>query len=227
MQPIPVMIFAAGLGTRMGDLVKDRPKPLVRVGDQTLLDHAMSLTQHPNVGRKVVNIHYKADMIVDHLAGQDIQFSDETDMLLETGGGLQKALPILNSSTVATLNTDAIWTGSNPFEILTSAWDSDKMDALLLLAPLEQVHGHAGAGDFLIDDAGRLTRGAGLVYTGAQIIKTDGLDAMPAGAFSLNLFWNAIAERQRIFGVRYDGGWCDVGKPDSIPIAEKLLAAHV
>ncbi len=227
MNPLPVMIFAAGLGTRMGDLVKDRPKPLVQVGGQTLLDHALSFVNLPALGRKVVNVHYKAEMVIDHLAGQDVVFSDERDALLETGGGLRRALPLLDSLVVATLNTDAVWVGPNPFEALLTAWDADKMDALLLLAPLAQVHGHPGTGDFILDEAGRLSRGPGLVYTGVQIIKTKGLSDMPDGSFSLNLLWDAIADQDRLFGVRYGGDWCDVGRPSSIPVAEKLLGSHV
>jgi MurNAc alpha-1-phosphate uridylyltransferase len=224
---MPVMIFAAGLGTRMGDLVKDRPKPLVQVGQHTLLDHALSFVNIPALGRKVVNVHYKAEMVIDHLSDHDVLFSDERGELLETGGGLRKALPLLDSPVVATLNTDAVWTGPNPFETLLANWDADKMDALLLLAPLENVHGHPGSGDFILDEECRLRRGRGLVYTGAQIIKTDGLGDMPDGSFSLNLLWDAIADKSRLFGVGYAGQWCDVGRPSSIPVAEELLRSHV
>ena len=217
----PVMLFAAGLGTRMAPLTAARPKPLIAVGDRTLLDHALDLTRVPCVTRRVVNVHYRADMIRQHLAGQDVAISSE-DPLLETGGGLRHALPLLGDGPVMTLNTDAVWRGANPLSQLAAAWRTG-MEALLLLVPLARVVGHSGQGDFRIGADGRLTRGPGDVYTGAQIIRTDRLADVPQDAFSLNVMWDAMAARGGLFGLAYDGAWCDVGRPDSIPLAENLL----
>ena len=219
----PVLFFAAGLGTRMGTLTKDRPKPLINVGGRSLLDHALALADLSEIGAKVINIHYRAEMIRAHLAGQEVLFSDETDALLETGGGLRKALPLLGPGPVMTMNTDAVWKGPNPFAILAAHWDPDRMDALLLLLDRDDALGHSGTGDFLPDADGRLHRGPGLVYSGAQIINPKDLDDIPDPAFSLNRVWDKMIERGKLFGIRYPGKWCDVGRPDSIPLAEELI----
>ena len=217
----PVMLFAAGLGTRMAPLTADRPKPLIPVAGCPLIDHALALTQVPCVGTRVVNVHYRGEMIRDHLSGQDVAISAE-DPLLETGGGLRHALPLLGAGPVMTLNTDAVWRGPNPLSRLADAWRPG-MEALLLLVPKARVTGHVGPGDFTISAGGRLTRARDLIYTGAQIVRTDGLADVPHAAFSLNLVWDAMAARGGLHGIVYDGDWCDVGRPESIALAEDLL----
>jgi MurNAc alpha-1-phosphate uridylyltransferase len=221
--PFSVMLFAAGMGTRMAPLTADRPKPLICVAGRALLDHALDLTDVPQVGRRVVNVHYKADMVRAHLAGRDVAISAE-DPLLETGGGLRHALPMLGAGPVMTLNTDAVWHGSNPLAQLAAAWQP-QMEAILLLVPPAQVAGHVGKGDFAIAPDGRLTRAPAQIYTGAQIMRTDRLGDVPQDAFSLNLIWNEMAQRGGLYGISYDGRWCDVGRPDCIPLAEQMLQA--
>jgi N-acetyl-alpha-D-muramate 1-phosphate uridylyltransferase len=223
MTPKAIMIFAAGLGKRMGDLTRDRPKPLIPVASRALIDHALDLTAPFPSLRRVVNVHYRAEMIRAHLAGRGVVFSDETDALLETGGGLRHALPLLRANPVFTLNSDVIWSGPNPLQVLARAWDPTRMDALLLLLEPALTLGHPGRGDFLVDAEGRLTRGSGAIYAGAQIIVTDGLAAIPDPVFSLNRVWDVIEAKGRLFGVAYPGRWCDVGQPSSIALAEGLL----
>lgn len=216
----PVLLFAAGLGTRMGELTHDRPKALIQVAGRALIDHALDLTA--GVGPHVVNVHYKADMLRAHLAGRDVTMSDETDLLRETGGGLRHALPLLPGDPVITMNTDAIWRGPNPVTQLRGAW-RDGMEALLLLVPPAQVTGHKGKGDFAMDDAGRLTRAPAHIYTGLQMIRTKTLGAITTEVFSMNVVWDQMATRGGLYGVVYDGQWCDVGQPESIPLAEAML----
>lgn len=220
------MLFAAGFGTRMGALTEGRPKPLIEVAGKPLLDHALDQVNGTGL-RCVVNAHYKSEMIKAHLAGRDIQISDESDEILETGGGLKKALPLLDSNPVFTMNTDAVWKGPNPLRTLLDAWDGDQSDGLLLCIPKDRAIGHAGAGDFLIRQDGTLTRGAGLVYSGVQIIKTTQLADFPDRAFSLNVLWTRMMETGRLRGVRYDGQWCDVGHPGGITEAERMLNSDV
>ncbi len=225
MMPRGLLVFAAGFGTRMGDLTRDRPKPLVEVAGKPLIDHALSLTEGMDL-TIVANVHYRAGMVTRHLAGRNVAFSHEED-LLETGGGLRQALPLLPPGPVFTLNSDAVWSGGNPLRQLTAAWD-DRMEALLLLVPRERAVGHAGAGDFVMDASGALSRGRGLVYTGAQILNTACLEGIEEGVFSLNRVWDDMLGRGTLFGTVHDGGWCDVGRPESIPLAEAMLeAAHV
>jgi len=221
--PGAIMIFAAGLGRRMGPLTAQRPKPMVEVAGRPLIDHALDLTAPLMPLRRVVNLHHRSEVLREHLAEREVILSDETEKLLETGGGLRKARPLLGPGPVYTLNSDAIWAGPNPLLALRRAWDPSRMEALLLLLPRENAMAHSGAGDFLIDAEGRLSRGPGHVYSGAQIIVPDGLDAIPEEAFSLNLLWNEIAARGRLYGVVHDGRWCDVGRPDCIEIAESML----
>ncbi len=227
MRPFPLMLFAAGYGTRMGRLTADRPKPLVTVAGRPLLDHALALADAAEVRRMVINLHYRGQQIVDHLSGrEDFGFSWERDVILETGGGLRQATPLLGESPVLTLNTDAVWTGTNPLTALMGAWDGTRMDALLLLAPAEAVLGHTGKGDFLMDANGRLARAngaAGLVYLGAQIVRVEGLAEIKEPVFSLNRLWDRQIATGRIYGLVHEGGWCDVGRPESIPLAEALL----
>lgn len=217
------MLFAAGLGTRMGELTRNRPKPLIEVGGKTLLDHTLELARDVNPARIVANTHYLSHQIRDHLAGQNVRISDEQPLVLETGGGLRKALPLLGEGPVYTANTDAIWRGPNPFELLRQAWRPEEMDALLLCVPRNNAVGHSGKGDFLIDASGRLSRGPGLVYGGVQIIKTGGLHAIEDEAFSLNLLWDRMHRDLRLFGLEYSGKWCDVGTPAGIDLAENML----
>jgi MurNAc alpha-1-phosphate uridylyltransferase len=219
--PYSVMLFAAGFGTRMGALTARTPKPLIEVAGKPLLDHALALTG--GFRTRVVNAHYLSDQIAAHLAGTDVHLCVEQPEVLDTGGGLRNALPMLGADPVATLNTDAVWTGPNPLELLRLAWRPEQMDALLLCVPLVRAVGRKGGGDFDLLPNGRLTRRGDLVYTGAQIIKTDRLHDMPHGAFSLNLLWNRMADDDRLFGFCYPGRWCDVGHPEGIPLAEEML----
>lgn len=218
----PILLFSAGLGTRMGALVKDRPKPLISVSGRPLIDHALELSVIPRVGRKVVNLHYKGDMIRQHLVDQDILFSDESDQLLETGGGLRHAVPLLQTSPVLTMNTDAVWKGPNPITQVLNAWH-DEMEALLLVVPKTHVLGHLGKGDFELGPSGKLMRAPGAIFTGVQMIRTDCLNDITETAFSMNVVWDQIAARGGLYGTLYDGNWCDVGQPSSIPLAEAML----
>ena len=218
-----MMIFAAGFGTRMRPLTDHTPKPLIKVGGKALLDHAVDQAKAASIENIVVNTHYFADQVTDHFSGQNITISHEIDTVMDTGGGLRYAMPLLTGKAVFTMNSDAVWTGRNPFEELNAAWDPDKMDALLLLANPENATGHKGMGSFDVSSHSALTRGTEAVYLGAQIIKTDLLNDISEKVFSLNVVWDRIIADGRLFGAWHSGGWCDVGYPDAIPIAEKLL----
>lgn len=219
------MLFAAGFGTRMGALTANKPKPLIEVAGKPLIDHALAIADAANVSKTVVNLHYLGDQIARHLQGRDIALSWERAQILETGGGLKAALPLLESDTVFTLNTDAVWSGQNPLVELQAAWDADKMDALLLLLPATEALGHRGTGDFLIAQDGRISRASGAaapIYLGAQILKTQAISAIPEPVFSLNLLWDRAIAQGRAFGLIHQGGWCDVGRPEGIALAETL-----
>ena len=219
---MPIMLFAAGKGTRMGELTVDRPKPMIKVAGMALIDHALQIVNAADVGPKVVNLHYLPQKLRAHLSKQDILLSDETETLLETGGGLRKALPLLGEGPVLTMNTDAVWNGPNPISALQNTWQPH-MEALLLLVKKQNVSGHLGTGDFGADPEGRLHRAPDMIYTGVQIIRTDVLSEITETAFSMNLAWDIIAQRRGLYGAVYDGKWCDVGQPSSIPLAEAML----
>lgn len=218
-KPDSVLLFAAGFGTRMAPLTDTRPKPLVEVGGLPLLDHARAFCDGLTV---VVNTHYFAEQISDYLSDSDVQISHEVDAPLETGGGLKRALPLLGDGPVFTMNTDAVWRGDNPIRVLSKAWRDD-MESLLLMIPKPQAVGHTGNGDFDVAPDGRVTRGSDYVYSGVQIIRTDKLKDIDEDVFSMWSLWTGMLERKTMFGVAYDGAWCDVGRPESIPLAEALL----
>ena len=227
--PDAAMIFAAGLGTRMGALTRDRPKPLIPVGGRTLLDHALALVAGAGVARVVVNAHAHAGQVADHLArvapGAAVSHEPER---LETGGGLKRALPLLGPGPVFTLNADMVWTGANPLATLAAAWRPG-MGALLCLVPRAAAIGHGGPGDFFLGANGRLARRGGAtsapyVYAGAEIIDTAALDGFGDAAFSLNPVWDRLIAEGRLFGVVHAGGWVDVGRPEGIALAEAELA---
>jgi len=224
---LPILLFSAGFGTRMKHLTADRPKPLVRVAGRPLIDHALALAQAINPPVIAANLHYRAAMLEAHLTPLGVQCITEAPDILETGGGLRNALPHLGTGAVMTLNTDAIWRGPNPLALLLQAWDPARMDALLIGIPLESALEHTGTGDFTRAEDGRLTRGAGTVYGGAQIIKTETLSQIEARAFSLNLVWDRMLAQGRLYGVTYPGKWCDVGHPGGVITAETLLASDV
>lgn len=217
------MLFAAGFGTRMGTLTANRPKPLIPVAGRALLDHALDIAAGAKSAPIVVNTHYLGAQILHHVEGRGVVISDESARILETGGGLRKALPLLGNGAIATLNTDAVWTGENPLQQLENAWRGD-MGALLLLAPAEQIRGHSGKGDFTLHPDGRISRGGPLTYLGAQILDPTGLGEIKEEVFSLNLLWDQLIAEGRAFGLIHNGLWCDVGRPEGIAIAEAMLA---
>ncbi len=220
------MIFAAGFGTRMGALTADRPKPLIKVSGRTLLDHALLQAEGQAIRRIAVNAHYRAAQIVSHLKDRpDVTVLHEPE-LLDTGGGLRAAIPVLQDGAVFTLNSDAVWTGPNALATLRAAWEPRRMDALALLVPVDRAVGHTRNGDFRMAANGRLSRGPGLVYTGAQIINTARLADIPDRVFSFNALWDVLIAEGRLFGTVHSGGWCDVGQPESIALAEDMLHGH-
>lgn len=225
MTPDALMLFAAGKGTRMAPLTDRTPKPMIPVAGRPLIDHALALARDGGARRIVVNIHHLGQQIADHLAGQpDIAISDESDALLETGGGLKRARALLPPGPVLTLNPDCVWTGANPVAALRAAWDGARMDALLMLVPLARAGARLGGGDFALSAEGQLARNGDLVFGGASVITQHRLDEIDETAFSLNRVWDRILADGRAFGIIHPGGWCDVGRPDAIPLAEAMLA---
>lgn len=222
----PLMLFAAGFGTRMRPLTDARPKPLINVGGITLLDHALGAARGAGVSRIVINVHYLGEQIEAHLHDSDIALSWERDTILDTGGGLKAALPLLGAGPVLTLNTDAVWTGANPLAQLMGAWDHDKMDVLFLLLPAKQARSATGRSDFTMDAGGRVTwaKGAeGYLYLGAQIIAPDLLETDTQPVFSLHGPWTRAMQAGRAYGIVHQGDWCDVGHPEGIAEAEGML----
>ena len=216
------MLFAAGLGTRMMPLTQTRPKPLVEVAGRPLIDHAIEIVREAGIRKVVANIHYRSEMLERHLEGTEVSTIFETE-LLDTGGGVLNALPLLGADVVVTLNTDAVWRGDNPISALLDAWRPDRMEAMMLLVRQDRASGHLGSGDFSMDGDGRLIRGPDFVFTGAQIMKTGRLNAFQERMFSLNLIWNGMVDERTLFGLEYGGAWCDVGQPECIELAEGIL----
>ena len=233
--PNTAMIMAAGLGKRMRPLTATRPKPLVEVAGATLIDHVLDRLADAGVARVIVNVHYLADALEAHLKrhshGLDIVISDERTQLLETGGGLVKALPLIDCDPFIQVNSDNYWVDGpvDAIRLLADRWDEAAMDALLLLIPLARANCHTGRGDFHMDALGRIARRragriAPFVWTGVQLLSKRLIAEPPAAAFSTNVFWNRAIAAGRAFGVVHQGLWFDVGTPPAIARTEALLA---
>ena len=233
--PRTAMVLAAGLGERMRPLTDRMPKPLVPVAGKPLLDHVLDRLAAAGVERAVVNVHYLAGMIEDHLNGRTaphIVISDERAALLNTGGGVVKALGSIGGEPFIHVNADTIWIdGVKPnLDRLAEAFDPSSMDALLLLAPVAASIGYSGRGDFTMTPDGRLTRRAErqiapFVYAGAAILRPELFHGAPAGAFSLNTLFDKAEATGRLHGLRLEGVWMHVGTPGAITDAEAAIAA--
>ena len=228
------MIMAAGLGTRMRPLTDDRPKPLIPVGGKPLIDHALDRLVAAGVELAVVNLHYKADMLRAHLDKRrdiEIRYSAEDDALLDTGGGVVKALPHFQNEPFFILNSDSIWVENTPaLPAMLAQWDENRMDGLLLLADMPTAIGYDAQGDFILRPDHRVVRargnsGAAYAYPGVQIVHPRLFADAPQGAFSTNVVWDRAIAAERLFGSVLDGTWIHVGTPEARDEAEAALAA--
>lgn len=227
------MILAAGLGKRMRPLTATQPKPLVRVAGKSLIDHALDKLGSAGVAHAVVNAHYMADALEGHLKvrkrAPQVVVSDERDVLLETGGGMVRAAPLLPDPFFC-LNSDNIWLDgpSDVFAELSQGWDPKRMDALLLMVPHTRALNYRGEGDFHLDPAGRVSRRrqgrvAPFIYTGIQLVSHRLLREAPEGAFSTNLLWSRAIEEGRLYGMSHMGLWFEVGEPSAIKPTEEWM----
>jgi MurNAc alpha-1-phosphate uridylyltransferase len=229
------MVLAAGRGERMRPLTNTLPKPLVAVAGKPLIDHVLDRLADSGVERAVVNVHYLADLLERHLKDRSspkIAISDERDALLETGGGVVRALRLLGAAPFFHVNADTIWIdGVRPnLDRLAEAFDPSTMDALLLLAPTAASIGYGGAGDFTMATDGRLERRterevAPFVYAGAAVLRPELFKDAPAGAFSLTRLFDRAADAGRLHGLRLEGVWMHVGTPEAIKDAEAAITA--
>lgn len=231
------MVFAAGLGTRMRPVTDSIPKPLVAVGGKALIDHMLDRFADAGLEQAIVNVHYRADQIEAHLAARErprIVISDERAALLDQGGGIKKALPIIGDAPFFLCNTDAFWL-EGPHSNLTALvvrWDPTIMDVLLLVAATTSSVGVDWPGDFTMTTDGRLRRRdersvAPFVYAGIGIMKSSLFAGAPNGPFRLAPYFFAAAEKGRLFGQRLDGQWLHVGTPEAIEQAEETIERSV
>ena len=231
------MVLAAGLGTRMRPLTDTLPKPLVAVAGKALIDHVLDRLADAGVTHAVVNVHHMADAIERHLKGRTrpkILISDERGELLDTGGGVVKALKLLGDRPFFHINSDTIWIeGVTPnLGRLAAMFDPAGMDAVLLLAATATSIGYDGRGDFAMGPDGRLKRRGErevvpFVYAGAAILSPTMFTDPPKGPFSLNTMFDRAIEAGRLFGLRLEGTWMHVGTPAAIKAAEAAILESV
>ncbi|GGB34414.1 mannose-1-phosphate guanylyltransferase [Tistrella bauzanensis] len=239
--PASAMVLAAGLGTRMRPLSDDRPKPLVEVAGRPLIDWTLDRLVEVGVPRIVVNTHHHAARLSAHLAGLRAELATRSggaiellesheDTLLETGGGVAKALPLLGDAPFFVSNSDQILLNgpTHACEVLARAFDPERMDALLLLVPMPYALGYGGTGDFVMDQLGQLRRRhewevAPYLYSGLQILSPALFTDLPDGPFSLNLLFNRAIERERLYGVVHDGVYMAVGTPQAVRLADRVV----
>ena len=227
------MVLSAGLGTRMRPLTADRPKPLVDVAGKAMIDHCLDKLAEAGIARAVVNVHYLPDQLIEHLATRAapaVTISDERDLLLETGGGMVKALPLLGSDPFFALNSDNLWLDGpgTVFAQLSAAFDAAKMDALLLVVPHARASNYSGKGDFHLDPHGRITRRrsgriAPFIYSGIQLVSHRLLRDAPEGPFGTMVLWQRAIDEGRLYGVTHLGRWFEVGSPQAIAPTEAAL----
>jgi MurNAc alpha-1-phosphate uridylyltransferase len=228
------MVLAAGYGQRMRPLTLTRPKPLIEVAGKALIDYGIERLIAAGVGTAVVNVHYLPEQIEAWAARRSsprIIISDERSEILDTGGGIAKALPLLGEKPFFVINSDSFWVdeGEPALDRLRAAWDDERMDCLLLLSRLARTVGYDGKGDFVRDADGRLVRrsaapdGVPLAYSGAYLVAPRLFEAAPHGKFSMNLLWDRAIEAGRLFGIEHGGRWLHVGTPDAIALAEAAL----
>jgi MurNAc alpha-1-phosphate uridylyltransferase len=232
--PKRAMVLAAGRGVRMRPLTDTLPKPLIEVGGRALVDRVIDRLEEAGVEAVAVNIHHLGHLIEDHLGrrapgGAKISFSPE-DILLDTGGGVARALPLLGHEPFFAANADVMWLNGRDgaLDRLAAAWDDTLMDGLLLIHSTVEAYGYQGVGDFTADPAGRLARRpegevAPFVYTGVQILHSRLFDGAPEGPFSLNLLWDKAIGGDRLHGIVHDGEWFDVGSPRGLIEAEAYM----
>ncbi len=232
--PDTAMILAAGLGKRMRPLTDTIPKPLVRLNERALIDHVLDRLATAGIKRVIVNVHHHADKLEAHLrtrTNPEIAISDERGVLLDTGGGVVRALPSIGDKPFLIHNSDSVWiegVGNNLSRLLSS-WDEERMDSLMLLATTPGSLGYDGHGDFHMDGDGLLMRQSGprlapFVFAGVSIAHPRLFEKAPEGRFSLNTLWNAAIEKRRLFGVQLDGLWMHVGTPEALAEAELKIA---
>ncbi len=233
--PRTAMVMAAGLGKRMRPLTITRPKPLVEVRGRPLIDHVFDRLRAAGIERVVVNVHYLADSLEAHLrrryGDMEVIVSDERAQLLETGGGLVKALPLLGDEPVLVVNGDSLWIDGpvDAIKLLSARWDPATMDMLLLMVPFARANNLGGMGDFRLGPDGRIIgrRKPGTVapfaYTGVQIIDPRVLVDAPEGPFSTNVFWDRAIAAGRAYGQVHQGLWFEIGTPGAVTRTEAML----
>jgi MurNAc alpha-1-phosphate uridylyltransferase len=236
-KPTKAMVLAAGLGVRMRPLTDRMPKPLVSVAGRPLLDHVLDKLADAGVSEAVVNVHYLPDQIIAHTASRTrprVIISDERHLVLGTGGGVVKALPLLGPDPFFLVNSDTLWIdGVRPnLARLAEAFEPSRMDILLLMAPTTSSIGYGGCGDYsmLPDGALRKRREhqvVPFVYAGAAIMSPALFADAPAGEFSLTKMFDRANEQERLFGLRLDGVWMHVGSPDAVGAAEEAFLESV
>lgn len=232
-RPTTAMVLAAGLGTRMRPLTDAMPKPLVPLAGRAMLDHVLDRLAAAGITTAIVNVHYKADQIEQHVrarATPRIIISDERDALLETGGGIVRARNLLGDAPIVIHNSDSVWIekATSNLARLVDAWDSTRMDSLMLLAPSAGSLGYDGRGDFHLDTDGRVRRRASnetapYVFAGVSIIDPKHFDGEAERPFSLNIIWDRILAAGRLHAIVLDGLWMHVGTPEALAEANAAI----
>jgi MurNAc alpha-1-phosphate uridylyltransferase len=232
-RPTRALVLAAGYGERMRPLTERLPKPLIRLGGRTLIDHVLDRLAEAGVGEAIVNVHYLADQIESHLrlrSNPQITISDERAAILDTGGAVKKVLHLIGESPFFVHNSDSVWIERQGSTIakMGAAWDSETMDSLLLLAPVETSLGYSGRGDFSLGDSGEIRRRqqgeiVPHVFAGVSINKPSLFAGAPEGAFSINRIWDQALEAGRLAAIVHDGSWMHVGTPAALADAERRL----
>jgi MurNAc alpha-1-phosphate uridylyltransferase len=213
------IILAAGYGKRMRDFDPIIPKPLIKVNNKPFIQYAIDLLNKINAKEIIINVHYKSDEIIKfikNLSQNNIIVSDESDLLLDTGGGIKKILNNYNINKSLVLNSDVIWSDSDK-ELILDMINScpDEAEAYIGLLPKKNVRGYTGKGDFCKLENDDLIRydasSEPYVYIGAQIISKNAFNGIEKEIFSVNEAWNLCINKKTLKGYQFNANVLHLG----------------
>ena len=208
------IILAAGLGKRMLPLTNELPKPMVKIKGKPIIKHLIDLLDQIGIEKICVNVHYKSELLSDYLESiknKTILISDETDELLDTGGGIKKAFDLLEEDNSFVFNSDILWNDVHVGQLrnMSEKFSTKDMDALLGLSHINKLEGYDGLGDFCFTDSQIVERYKQgnenpYVYSGVQIIKKNLLNSISEAVFSVNIAWDIAIKLNTLYGFKLE-----------------------
>jgi len=204
------MILAAGFGKRVKPLTQGRPKPLLKIGNETLLSNTIKFLKSYGIKKIVINIHYLAEQIIHYIDKNnfdlDISLVEEKNKILDTGGGILNAIQHFENDPFLIMNPDTIWSSDylEEIKLMENIFFKKKSKCSLLLVRKDKCHDESLKGDFNLENNLNIKRDKNelkYIYTGAQIISPDVFKGLSVSPFSINKIWDELIREEELFGV--------------------------